>query len=287
MIFTTVDTYNKWEEIKEYFDLFVSDWVFRGQRDSTWGLQTSLERATTRVPNQLAEQVVYRSFTRSAHNYLQLHEMPTNLLEWFALMQHHGAPTRLLDWTTSPYVACFFAVEEATEPNGNSVVWALDASWCGVQGRDVIRRCLSNDPTFSGFKVPARASWDESQFRRIFYDEKLPVVMPMEPYRRNTRLTIQNGLFMCPGDPNKGFEGNFDEYDVTDMPKHVLKIVIPNGLRPKILADLNYMNVNRATLFPGIDGFAQSMRQAILGIEDHGQIGERTQKRMAHGFPFR
>jgi hypothetical protein len=66
----------------------------------------------------------------------------------------------------------------------------------------------------------------------------------------------------------------------------LVKIVVPNRLRPEILRDLDYMNVNRATLFPGIDGFAQSLYHAILHLEDHGQIHRLVEKRLRFGPPF-
>ncbi|MFN7895012.1 MAG: FRG domain-containing protein [Cyanobacteriota bacterium] len=285
MQFGIKDDLKTWPEIKDYLQLFVSDWCFRGQRDAAWGLKTSLERATTRVYNVMAEHTVYRNFTRNAHNYLQAHQIPVDLLEWFALMQHHGAPTRLLDWTASPYVACFFAAEDALDENGSCAVWAVDTSWCKVEGCHVIRRHLANDPRYKDFKVRSYV-WEDSEFRKIFDEEKIPLVMPAEPYRRNERLTIQSGLFLCPGDPNKGFEGNFGGYDQTALPKHLIKVVIPNKLRVEILTDLYYMNINRATLFPGIDGFSQSLKQAILNLEDHGLIHKKIQRRMQLGAPF-
>jgi hypothetical protein len=212
MRFTTKDSFTEWTDIRDYLDAFAGDWVFRGQRDESWGLRTSIDRATTRIPKQMAEHLVYRAFTRNAHNYLQAHEMPQDLLEWFALMQHHGAPTRLLDWTKSPYVACLFAIENATDESNKSAVWAVDKSWLKQQGHQVIRKHLSNDPTYSKFKTGSDI-WDKDDFHFIFHEQALPVVMPAEPYRRNERLTIQDGLFLCPGNVNKGFEGNFTEYD--------------------------------------------------------------------------
>ena len=40
------------------------------------------------------------------------------------------------------------------------------------------------------------------------------------------------------------------------------KFVIPNGpeFRREILRSLHRMNINRAALFPGLDGFAQSLK---------------------------
>lgn len=285
MKYLVKDDLKTWEDIKKYLDLFVLGWCFRGQRDAIWGLETSLERATTKVTNEMAESVVFRSFTRNAHNYLQSHEIPTVLLEWFSIMQHYGAPTRLLDWTYSPYVASFFALEDAIDEKGESAIWAIEYSWCRSQGLEVIRNKLVNDPKYKKFRNPGNV-WDNDDFRKVFHEQKLHVVFPVEPYRRNERLTIQNGLFLCPGNPNKGFEGNFEEYDQNKMEKHIVKIIIPNKLRVEILTELNYMNINRATLFPGLEGFSQSLKQAIINIEDHGLIQKKITQRHKHGKPF-
>ena len=44
----------------------------------------------------------------------------------------------------------------------------------------------------------------------------------------------------------------------------VMKFVIPEAWRGEILQDLRLMNITRATLYPGLDGFAQSLKYALV-----------------------
>ena len=80
----------------------LSGWVFRGQSDSSWKLETTLERAARlngvdirKIPD--VESLVLKQFQRRASQYLTNAPDSENLLEWFSLIQHHGGPTRLLD----------------------------------------------------------------------------------------------------------------------------------------------------------------------------------------------
>lgn len=55
-----------------------------------------------------------RVFRRKAHIHLADRQVLGDDLRCLALMQHHGGVTRLLDFTKSPFVAAFFALENAT-----------------------------------------------------------------------------------------------------------------------------------------------------------------------------
>lgn len=255
--YAQVTQIEKWSELQEklntYFDSFVSSWAFRGTGNAAWTLQSSLERLTPSLAAE-AEKYLLATFQRRVHHYISDPPSREDNLEWLALLQHHSAPTRLLDWTKSPYVALFFALEEPREAVENRALWAIDLRWCKNQARLLIPPELSPmDPDESLGKPDT--------FRRLFFEQAPQLVAPLQPFRMNERLTIQQGLFLCPGSLQVSFEENLLAFRQNDFANHVHKIVIPNdmAMRVDILAILNKMNINRASLFPGIDGFAQSL----------------------------
>lgn len=130
-----------WDEAKEQFRQFGSNWIFRGQAQSDWLLTTSLERITGWTPGSPLEGEIFDAFSRQAHNYLEPQSVPQGDIEWWALMQHHGVPTRLLDWTRSAYVGAFFAIDEA---DGDCALWALDGNWCQRTATEIARRQMPN-----------------------------------------------------------------------------------------------------------------------------------------------
>src|SRR2546430_2167295 len=114
-----------WDHARALLATFPGTWMFRGQKTADWPLMTAFERL--KGFRHGAEEHIVREFKKRAHQYLPSQLLPSNSLEWLALMQHHGAPTRLLDCTFSRYVASFFALEDA---EGDSAVWAIDYLWC-------------------------------------------------------------------------------------------------------------------------------------------------------------
>lgn len=242
-------------------------------------LDVALDQAGSRV--KLAEMFATQRFTGSAHHYLTENLIPASKLEWLALMQHHGAPTRLLDWTMTPYVAAYFALEDANE---SCAVWAIDYQWCQAKGLDSLRAKDSRLGSLVNLSSP-------EGFERVM-SLGTPGVFPAIPPRQNTRLTTQQGLFLCLGDCTKSFEENLLAYG-PEVADHVCKIELPPGIRGEALADLYRMNINRATLFPGLDGFAQSIRHWLLWQGDRGffsqhlarakEIGPQWGARLAEG----
>jgi hypothetical protein len=115
------------------------NWAFRGHARFDWELQPTIERLKKiyNVTGSGAEEYVKNAFERRAHQYLSDPPARMENLEWLALMRHHGAPTRLLDWTRSPYVAAFFALDEA-DNKLESAVWAVNVQALKSAAREIL-----------------------------------------------------------------------------------------------------------------------------------------------------
>lgn len=251
-------------------------WAFRGHSNASWNLETSIERLSKEYPNSFrlgAEEYVRQSFKRRAYHYLNYLPAEKDELEWMALMRHHGAPTRLLDWTRSPYVAAFFAVAEAKE-DGVSAIWAVDIDTV----KDAAIHLLSQNGVIEKPQTGDFSFSDRDVFEQVFLRETEPsIVAPVQPLRTNERITSQQGLFLCANPSIWGFEFGLKQILKSDrerveawyvekrlgekpfMPERLFKLYIEPQARSALLRELHRMNINYATLFPGLDGFARSL----------------------------
>jgi FRG domain len=241
------------------------EWVFRGQPDCTDRLRTTLERVREQfnVPwaeLQDLEDNLLRQFQRRAHHYVGDLPKTDDVFEWLALMRHYGAPTRILDCSYAFFTGVYFAVEEATK---DCALWAVDLGWLRKRAEDKFRAevedLFERDNNLKSGEFFARV------FKR---NPPSALVYSVNPLRLNERLTLQQGLFLCPGDITKSFEENFSalqepgEILNDHLKQFILKTSDP-GFKKEIIRHLQRMNINRATLFPGLDGFAKSLNTAV------------------------
>lgn len=244
-------TIKRWKELASHQK---EGWIYRGHSDATYRLITSLERACESwgIPLSLAnktEKLLIREFKRRLYHYTGHIPSKKSYFEWLSLMQHHGAPTRLLDFTYSINVATYFAVEKA---KGDCAVWSIDARWAVEKSMEKYR----DKKIKVLFKEPIDEK-REAAFGKLLPNNKKELIIPINPFRLNERLTLQKGVFMCLGNVKKSFEDNLRS--LKGYETKVKKLIIPKKLRKTAIKQLYNIPVTRATLFPGLDGFAQSL----------------------------
>jgi hypothetical protein len=243
---------SSWNELRDVLEqLARAGWAFRGQAEAKWPVESSLTRylkSFAGSPNEWMwkEEKILHTFKRKAHLLLSRTPEDGETLEWLALMQHHGAPTRLLDFTWSPYVAAFFALERATS---DAAVWAI------CSGQQI--------PNYRGFYISAllnrvlgldHAKTLSTKFKAQADAEEIPPALMGEPVLMNQRMTTQAGTFIIP-------TWRLDvPLESLVPPPYLFKItLVTKKLRKETMERLYNMNINNATLFPGIDGLARSL----------------------------
>ena len=239
---------SSWQEFKTHVSS-LRGWAFRGQSDAAWPLYSTLSRYLLgqRVHEQawtIMEERILRIFKRKAHLYASDLPDEADSFEWLALMQHHGAPTRLIDFTWSPYVAAFFALERATR---DVAVWAVFPT--ELAGADKYRTIRASQRDAANELGP----WIPGNYEKHFLpgDKQLAVIG--EPRRMNRRLVSQSGTFLTPGSIKVPAESILPPIAVKKL------IIRTEGVRRDAMEDLYSMNINNATLFPGLDGMARSL----------------------------
>src|SRR3989338_6901873 len=265
--------------------------IFRGEtrrkdNKNDTGLHTSLEKQfeafkiRSKKEKQKWEKHLILRFHRISNLY-NIRNVPAldDKLEWLALMQHYGAPTRLLDCTYSFYISCYFALCRLICGEEIGVVWAFDANWfsqeekiekiIGInedEKKEQFNKIYKNLKNLIGMNY-----MDDERIRQnatvcLLMERKvsIPLVYNVTPFRMNERLKIQKGTFLFPGHIGISFEENLcrpTEY-INKSKKNLHKITIKVQIAEKnrILKELDAMNINQAVLFPGLQGFAESLQ---------------------------
>lgn len=264
--FVLTDHARCWEDVAQWINEFDSRWCFRGQREVSWSLDTSLDRAVRveysgrdhsgyyHLDRDSEQSELLLRFQQQAQHHVSHLPATDDFGSWLALMQHHGVPTRLLDWTASSYVALYFAeVEQANEIA--SAVWALDRDWLLCKARELLGS--SDAPVASDPKSLA-----ENTNRLLRHTEK-PIIIQVEPLRMSQRMATQQGLLLCKLFHQTTFSSILVSMMIhPDVPERPVlrKLAVDRELRIECLRRLREMNIHDASLFPGIDGFGRSLK---------------------------
>ena len=227
--------------------------VYRGQADSGWHLQPSLDRAVPkryRFKDRREEEDKYiRSFCNQARQLLGRDER--NYLDYperrelrMTIMQHYGAPTRLLDWTKTRAIAAYFACIH--KENLNGTIWWINAE-------EVVEWLT---PRWEGWEYKRRES-DRPSERQIILDgriddPKAPDFVSMtylpDPFKR---VKDQDGLFTFGS--QLGLAHDFQLKAQLKKGSYG-RVVIPADLKTEVIQELERIRIDAISLeYAGAD----------------------------------
>lgn len=257
-------TLNSWDEFPKaiaklrdkYRDCII---LFRGQADSKWKLETTLERTPGKVVT--VEEYYRRSWrflneiesvTRRRWNSANWHEVERHLCkqlspiecirpelpcyEYLIYLRHHGFPSPLLDWTASPYVAAYFAFEQLVLAD-QCVVFAFIERPTGMKNTRADGRVI----------VPL-GRYVTAHQRHVSQKADYTVAMKMTVGSSLGQQEFCSHKDICSAPVNNQVQDS------------LVRITIPRSDRQRALRQLdNDYNINHYTLFNSEDGLIRTM----------------------------
>lgn len=218
-------------------------YLFRGQNKS-WRLRTSFHRAgrsdLTRFLNEDIQTLHKHLSARTKHVFNL--EIPNENGAFFNLVQHHGYPTPLLDWTYSPYVAAFFAYR------GISNEMAEKAS------ADAKVRIHVFD----------QAQWksDLNQVQLLLFAAPHVSIGEFLAIENERMIPQQAASTVTNVDDVETYIRAKEESGKT----YLWAIDLPVSERKKVIQELGYMGITAGSLFPGLDGACEELKERNFEI---------------------
>jgi len=218
--------------------------IYRGQRDSSWGLTSTVHR--TALVRSIQDMKGYADFMLP-----QVHEAleawvgrswdlanPLGLAEFLAFLQHNGFPTPLLDWTSSPYIAAYFAFES-------------------------VNHFAPQTDTVAIFSFDQR-SW-KSTFKQIYdFADFTPHVSVLRPrIVGNHKLAVQQSCFTWSN--VKDIEGLI-KLNETKERKFLTKYELDVHERPKAMRELALMGISAIQLMPSVEAVCKKALEDLIGL---------------------
>lgn len=235
-------------------------WVFRGHSDRSWLIESTFARFCRQHDKNIAkkwlpkrELEAIRKFQRAGHQFLTHLPDDDDRLGWLAVMRHYGAPTRLLDFTYSPVTALFFAASNPFRSFSDRLtIHAIHVQSVMQRACQVLDKNVKYKLKVDDFKLDDNAK------------QTLDFVGLFDGRWNTPRQVVQQGLFMvtsrietdveaflrtCPTPTNQQYQEPW------------LRFEFPKGRQThkKVTNYLLTANQTNATLYPGIEGLAQSL----------------------------
>lgn len=255
--------------------------LFRGVGDSNWemipGLFRKLPKSGYKYGSTSIQGNVFNSskqdnsildtFKRSAIGYI------TNIdyndhFRWMTYAQHFGVPTRMLDFSLNPLVALYFAC--CDYDNGkDGLVWSIHRNnynnWFR-QGFEGNSNYFTDSDVIDFILTDMGYSKDNGLNKKF----TRPFIRPVPHVDR--RMVAQGSIFMIWTSNKDSIDDlitdiNFYSYksdilyDIKEDIRFLSVMKIESESKYRIILELNQVGINSATLFPGLDGVGEHIRE--------------------------
>jgi hypothetical protein len=217
--------------------------LFRGQNEP-WRLRTSFHRTgRADLARFIREDIpaLYRNLSARTRHVFNL-DIPNENGAFYNLLQHHGYPTPLLDWTCSPYIAAFFA----------------------YNGINKSAEKIAKDDEKVRVLVFEYEQW-KSDFNQILNLSCTSLhlstceLIAIE----NERMVPQQSVSMF---TNIDDIESYIRTKETNEKKYLSVIDLPVKERTKVIRELSFMGITSGSLFPGLDGTCQELKERYFNI---------------------
>jgi hypothetical protein len=222
-----------------------SEPLFRGHADSSWRLETTLERfkpdekiSVRRYNTYLTrakptvETITNRKWRISQKmklSYDAIVDEPPSI-EFMAYARHHGYPSPLLDWSRSPYVALYFAFAKARKDQDAAL-------FVFIKSPEGVRSGSRQDP-----QICEVSRLSTAHVRHISQQSRYTICV--RHVEEDDWAYCSHELAMQPQESSQN---------------SLQKIILPHSLRLEVLDKLDHMNINGYTLFNTEDGLMESL----------------------------
>lgn len=253
-------------DYRELFDLINSledNFVYRGQSDANWGLESSLERILKDKwcsdDVMKFENYSLQEFQSKFHIYDRENIHPSSKLSWLSVMQHYGVPTRLLDFSESPYVALYFALEDYDPLICNCFsLYSIDYSAVMDVSINYIKKL---DSSFLETKFSIEHKKDKI-FEEIVDRLSCDILWISEPNRVNVRIDRQGGSFLLSGNKGKKIK------EIIESPLYqnckMYKYKISGSCYEGVYRVLRKANVNSKCVYGDLSGMAKYIKNQMI-----------------------